>query len=134
MISSVSPSLKYSFSGRALRFTNGRTAIEGGAARTVSHLQTPIPAMRFAFETGHAVGVLREGVWQHLDRDFAIQLRVGGAVDGAHATFSKFGLDAMVGNAGRRSHVAGLCGMVSPSAMADIWISGRNTANRKLAI
>ena len=40
--------------------------------------------MRFAGESGHAVGVLGEDVRQDFDGDVAIQLGVGGAVDGAH--------------------------------------------------
>ena len=62
----------------------------------------------FAGEAGEAVGVGGEGVGEDFDGDVAIELGVGGAVDGAHAAFAEFGGDAVVGDGGGRAHCAGL--------------------------
>jgi hypothetical protein len=69
----------------------------------------------FALETGHARGVVREGRRQHLDRHVPVELRIGGAIDGAHAALAELGNDAIVRNGGRWAHGTELCGMVSPS-------------------
>jgi hypothetical protein len=42
----------------------------------------------FTLEAREAVGVVRERLGQNLDRDVAIQLRVAGAEDLAHAAFA----------------------------------------------
>ena len=41
--------------------------------------------LRFTPESGQPVGIARERIRQHLERDVAIELRVAGAVDLAHA-------------------------------------------------
>ena len=41
--------------------------------------------VRLALEAAEALGVLRDLGRQHLDRDVAAEVRVGGAVDLAHA-------------------------------------------------
>src|SRR5262245_48187503 len=52
--------------------------------------------LRFALEALHAGSILREGGRQHFDGHVAIQLGVGGAVDGAHAAFAELGGDAVM--------------------------------------
>jgi hypothetical protein len=52
--------------------------------------------LRFPFETKHAGGIVRKRLGQHLDGDVAIQLRVGGAVYGAHAAFAELGHDPVM--------------------------------------
>ena len=53
MISSVMPSLKYSFSGSALMFASGSTAIALGAARCASPVArcAPVPLSRLIVRT-----------------------------------------------------------------------------------
>ncbi len=46
-----------------------------------------------ALEPRQAIGIGRELVRQHLDRDVAVQLRVAGAVDLAHAAGAEGGGD-----------------------------------------
>ena len=58
----------------------------------------------FAGEAGQAVGILREGVGQNFDGDFAIQFGVGGALHLAHASLAEFGGDAVVRNDCRVRH------------------------------
>ena len=48
-----------------------------------------------AFEAGQAIGIGGEGVRQDFERDIAIQLRVAGAVDLAHATGADLGGDVV---------------------------------------
>ena len=49
--------------------------------------------LRFARETREAIGVERERLGQHLDRDVAIELRVRRAIDLAHAARADGGDD-----------------------------------------
>ena len=44
----------------------------------------------FAGETRQAVGISGENIRQDLHGDFAIELGIGGAVDGAHAALAEF--------------------------------------------
>src|SRR5262249_14847984 len=44
---------------------------------------------RFTLESAHSVNIARELVRQNLDRDFALELQVAGAVDLAHAAFAE---------------------------------------------
>ncbi len=41
--------------------------------------------LRFAREPRQAVRIEREDLWQHFDRDVAIQFRIAGAIDLAHS-------------------------------------------------
>ena len=41
--------------------------------------------LRLTFESGHAIGVVREGRRQNLDRYLAVEFRIPGAVNLAHA-------------------------------------------------
>ena len=61
--------------------------------------------LRFACEAGHTVGIVRERLRQHLDRDLAVQLGVGGAIHRAHPAFTELGRDAIVRNGWLRGHV-----------------------------
>ncbi len=45
--------------------------------------------LRLTLESRHAVAILREGGRHYLDRDFAAELRVGGAVHFTHAARSE---------------------------------------------
>src|SRR5215467_8239670 len=54
--------------------------------------------LRFALEASHAGRVLCESLGQDFDGDVAVQLGVGGAVDGAHAAFAELGPDPVVGD------------------------------------
>ena len=42
----------------------------------------------FALEPRQAIRIASHRGWQDLDRDLAAEARIGGAVDGAHATFT----------------------------------------------
>jgi hypothetical protein len=53
--------------------------------------------LRLAAEAGDALGVLREGGGQHLDRHLAAELRVARAQHLAHAAGADRGGDAVVG-------------------------------------
>jgi len=44
--------------------------------------------LRFARESREAVRIMREGIWQDLDRDVAVQFRIAGTVHLSHATFA----------------------------------------------
>ena len=54
--------------------------------------------LRLALETGEALGILGEGGGQNLERHLAVELRVVGAVDLAHAAFTELGGDAATGD------------------------------------
>ena len=41
--------------------------------------------LRFTLEARQAIGIGREQLGQHLDRDVAVETRVAGAIDLAHA-------------------------------------------------
>ena len=56
-------------------------AVDGGDPRVVEAREH----LRFPLEPGEAIRVSREGVGQDLQRDITAQLRVGGAIDLAHA-------------------------------------------------
>jgi hypothetical protein len=62
--------------------------------------------VRLAGEAREAIGVLREGLRQDFDRDFAIELGVGCTPDFAHAALAEFGGDAVMGDALLRAHRA----------------------------
>ena len=62
--------------------------------------------LRLAREARHAVGILREGLGQHLDRDVAVELGVGGALDLAHAALAELGSDAVMRDGGLWAHRA----------------------------
>ncbi len=47
----------------------------------------------FTLEARKSLRIVREGVWQDLDRDLPAKVRVGGAVDFAHAAFPNQGDD-----------------------------------------
>ena len=49
--------------------------------------------LRFAFEPGDAFGVVRDEIGEGLDGDVAVQSRVTGFVDLAHAACAQLGLD-----------------------------------------
>ncbi len=48
---------------------------------------------RFLFETPQSVGIMRQRLWQHLDRDITPQPRVACAVHLAHAARAQRRLD-----------------------------------------
>ena len=56
-------------------------AIDRGDVRMIQRGQH----FRFAAEPGEPIGIGGDGRRQHLDRDLALQIRIGGAVDLAHA-------------------------------------------------
>src|SRR5215207_2538949 len=56
--------------------------------------------LRFTLKPGYALGVRDKGFRQNLDRDVAIQLRVTGSVDLAHAADPKQGADLVRAEAG----------------------------------
>ena len=58
--------------------------------------------LRFALEPRQALGIVRERVGQDLDRDVAIELRVAGPIDLAHAAGAEGGEDLVTGRGGRR--------------------------------
>jgi hypothetical protein len=49
--------------------------------------------LRFPLKAREALGVLREGVWQDLDRHLAAEARVRRAIHRAHAAFADLGRD-----------------------------------------
>src|ERR1700680_777259 len=57
----------------------------------------------FAGESREAISVVREGFRQDLDRHVAIQLRVAGAEDLAHAAFAEQGRDLVDAESRARS-------------------------------
>ena len=61
--------------------------------------------LRLALEAGEAVGVRGERLRQDLDRDLALELRVGRPVDDAHAALAERGGD-LVGAEARADHRA----------------------------
>src|SRR5437016_1942526 len=54
--------------------------------------------LRLARKAGHAIGILREGIRDHLDRDIAVEFGVGGAVYRPHAAFAELARDSIVGD------------------------------------
>src|SRR5262249_2462185 len=85
--------------------------------------------LRFAGEAGQPVGIGRERIRQHFDGDIAIELGIGGAVDGAHTAFSQFGNDAVVGERLSRRHANP--GMVSASCR--VWRGGLTSRRNQFA-
>jgi hypothetical protein len=61
--------------------------------------------LRFAFESRHALGIVRERRRQHLDGDLAMQDGVGRPVDLSHASRADLLSDAIVGE-GLANHAA----------------------------
>ena len=59
--------------------------------------------LRLALEAREALRVRGEGRGQDLDRDLALELRVGGAVDLAHAALAELGGDLVGAEAGSRA-------------------------------
>ena len=62
---------------------------------------------RFALESREPIRVAGQGVWQDLDRDLAIQLRVARAIDLAHPADADrrndlIGTEARAGDEGQR--------------------------------
>ena len=72
-----------------VRGSAGLEAVDLGDVGVVELCQQ----LRFAFESGETLFVLGEGCGQDLDRHFALQARVGGAVDLPHAAFADLGGD-----------------------------------------
>ena len=64
-------------------------AVDVGDVRVVERGEQ----LRLALEAGEALRVGGEGRGQDLDRDLAPELRVGGAIDLAHAAFAELGGD-----------------------------------------
>src|SRR5215469_1353202 len=60
----------------------------------------------FAFETGEALRICRQSRWQHLHRDFALELRIDGAVHLTHSPAPDDGLDLVMPElvTGRQGH------------------------------
>ena len=56
--------------------------------------------LRLPLEAGQAVGISREGVREDLEGDLAVQLRVGGLVDLAHAALADEGGNGVVSDLG----------------------------------
>jgi hypothetical protein len=56
--------------------------------------------LRLTLEPGEAIRVVREGVWQDLQRDLAVELGVGGLPHFTHPAFAQFGGDVVVAEAG----------------------------------
>ena len=56
--------------------------------------------LRLPLEPGEAIRISREGVGEDLQRDLAVELRVGGLPDLAHAAFPEEGGDVIVPEAG----------------------------------
>jgi hypothetical protein len=59
-------------------------AVDGGDVWMIQRGERP----GFTFEAGQAVGVMREGLGQDLDRDVAVQLRIARAKDLPHPAFA----------------------------------------------
>ena len=56
--------------------------------------------LRFTLEAREAVGVVREGLGQDLDRDVSVQLRIARPIDLPHAPFADLGGDFVDAEAG----------------------------------
>ncbi len=56
--------------------------------------------LRLPREPGEAIWISREGVGQDLQRDLAVELRVGRLPDLAHAAFADLGGHVVVGESG----------------------------------
>ena len=102
----------------------GARVVDLRDVRMIERRQRPC----LAFEAGSPRGVRRQAVGQDLDRNVAVQLRVAGAIDLAHATCTQVGHD-LVGmeaspnrdrhrapivsiRSGRRNRCPGRCAMV----------------------
>ena len=59
--------------------------------------------LRFAREARQAIRIARDGLWQDLQRDLAIQLRIARAIDLAHAAGPKEREDFVGAEPGARS-------------------------------
>ena len=85
------------------QFENKRALFDTVDRRDVGMVQRG-QHLRFAGEARQAVGIGGENVRQDFDGDVAIELGIGGAIDGAHAAFAEFGDDAVVGDGRARTH------------------------------
>ena len=83
-------------------------AVDGGDVRVVEAGED----LRLPLEPGEPIRVRREGVREDLQRDLAIELRVGGLPDLAHAAFPEEGGNVVVpeAGAGTQGHGAGAGG------------------------
>ena len=81
---------------RPLRFLD---AVDGGDVRVVEAGED----LRLPLEPGEPVWISREGVGEDLQGDLAVELRVGGLPDLAHAPFADEGGDVVVAEAGADS-------------------------------
>jgi len=75
-------------------------AVDRGDIRMVQRRQH----LRLAREARHAVGILGEHIGQNLDGDVAIEFRVSGAPDLAHAAFAQLSGDPVMRDGGWRAH------------------------------
>jgi len=64
----------------------------------------------FALEAGDALGVVGEGLRQHLNGDLALQFGVGGAVDGTHTALAELGDNSVVSDRFLRHHPSAISG------------------------
>jgi hypothetical protein len=61
--------------------------------------------LRFALEAMHAPCIAGEGSRQNLDRDVAIEFRIGRAIDRPHSALAELGLDAVMCDRLLRAHL-----------------------------
>jgi len=85
-------------------------AVDGGDVRVVEAGED----LRFPLEPREPIRVSREGVGQDLQRDLAVELRVGGLPDLSHAALAQEGGDVVVPEAGAGSEGHGLLGPDGP--------------------
>ena len=72
-----------------------------------------------ALKPGHALRIAAEHLRQHLDGDLAVEVRVLGAIDDAHASRAELFCDAVVGK-GCADHGAGSLGRGKEKNIAKI--------------
>ena len=80
-------------------------AVDGGDVRVVQAGQD----LRLPLEPGEAVGISRESVGEDLQGDIAVELRVGGLPDLAHAAFADEGGHVVVAETGADGQGHELC-------------------------
>ena len=73
--------------------------VNGGDVRVVEAGED----LRLPREPGEAIGIIREGVGQDLQRDLAVELRVSGLPDLAHPALAEEGGHVVVPEAGART-------------------------------
>ena len=54
----------------------------------------------FTFKSGESIWIIRERLWQHLERRVSVELRVPRSIHFAHAAFADLGGDVVVAEAG----------------------------------